>query len=152
MNLRDGRMSVLARTAREQGWRIDEAGTKLTWYPPDGTTRPITSNKTFSESGHDFPNFLGELRRAGLVVRPNGLAAPDPQPAKPTIDRFTLELAGLIEQEMERRTRNLQDQVDALQNENEHLRSELADSKAKVSRELEAAIADAQAMLRRIKP
>lgn len=148
----DPRVPLLVRKAREQGWRVDEAGTKLTWYPPDGTTRPITSNKTFSESGHDFANFLGELRRAGLKVNTNGLAAPDPQPAKPTIDRFTLELAGLIEQEMERRTRNLQDQVDALQNENEHLRSELADSKSKVSRELESAIAEAQAMLRRIKP
>lgn len=149
MNLRDGRVATLAELARQQGWRLEENGTRLIWYPPDTAKHPISSPKRFSsENGHDFANILGELRRAGLQVQPTGLkesATPPQQPDPPTplVERFVRDLAALIEDELDLRTRNLQDQVTALQNDNQDLRQRLADSESDVEERARQAAARA---------
>lgn len=148
----DQRLRGLMELAREQGWRIEEKGLRLAWFPPDTTQSPVFTGSRLDTGGDRvLENVLSQLRRAGLRINgeeakrvPKDSGKPAPEPP----DTFVRDLAELMEQEIDRRTGNLQDQVTALRNENTDLRQRLADAEAGVEeRAREAALNAVNKML-----
>lgn len=154
--IRDPKLRHLAELGHAQGWRIEHTtGGKIGWYAPTVSGGRAMSTPIFTparlikagSAGHEIPNIVSQLRRAGLRLRPEDVeqVIPDPEPAvdpEPP-ERFVRELAGLIEQELERRTKALQEQVQALQNESSDLRQRLAESESDVEERARQAAARA---------
>ena len=125
----------------EQGWRVEEAGTELHWFSPDKTVPMVVAPKSPSDRNHSLANTLADLRRAGLRIRPEDTPVParEDDDTATNIDPFVRSVSDLIEEELAKRTRNLQDQVDALRNENADLRQRLAESESDVEKRAEEA-------------
>lgn len=143
-----GHLRHLYEVAREQGWKVEPTtGGKVRWSPPDVGQAPVITGREMDESGPDLRNVVAQMRHAGLKI--GDKVSPEPKAelssngSKPTIDRFTLELAGLIDQEIERRSQNLMDQVTALKNENRELRERLAEVETDVEERARKVAADA---------
>lgn len=127
--------------ALEQGWRVQEAGSELHWFSPDRAQSMVVTPKNPNEANRGLQNSIAELRRRGLRIREEDTIKPakEDDDTATNIDPFARSVAELIEQELEKRTRNLQDQVTALENDNRDLRQRLADAESDVEQRAEAA-------------
>jgi hypothetical protein len=141
ITLRHATMRRLYELGQEQGWRVEQKGTELHWFSPDKTVSMVVTPMSPGDHDRGLANSLAQLRRAGLRIREEDTVKPaveaEPEPEPP--EAFVRELAGLIEQELEKRTRNLQDQVEALRNENADLRQRLADAETGFEEKAKAA-------------
>lgn len=150
LTVHDKALREIVELAETQGWRIELRNSGFAWIPPNGG--PIVHSAANLAPGRGKANLLAELRRSGFQDRTpaNGRHAdrPVPAPEPPPVATFVRDLSELIEQEIERRTQNLVDQVTALRNENADLRQRLADAEDSMeTRAKEAALAAVEQVL-----
>lgn len=100
---------------------------ELHWFSPDRSVSMVVTPKSPSDYDHGLNNTLAQLRRAGLIVRPERTPEPPQEEVEETaITPFMKSMNDLFEEELDKRTHNLQDQVEALTNDNNDLRQRLA--------------------------
>jgi len=137
INLRHPTMRELYKLAQAQGWRVEQHGTELAWYPPDKSVGHVITGMDPPDRNRALANSVAQLRRAGLEIPGRrGMPAQEEESvaeaeAEP-IDPFVRSLADLIEEEMARRTANLEAltaeaeaRATALANDNADLRAKL---------------------------
>jgi len=151
LNLRHPTMRELAKLALERGWRVEQHGTELHWFNPDKAVNMVVTPMSPGDRDHGLANSVAQLRRAGLEIpgrrgMPAQEEAVEPKPEPKALDPFVSSLADLIEEELARRTANLEVLVKeaearatALANDNADLRRRLEEQETELEAKAEAA-------------
>jgi len=160
LTLRHPTMRELHRLALDRGWRVEQHGAELHWFNPDKTVNMVVTPMSPGDHDRGLANSVAQLRRVGLdIPRRRGMPeSPEQLPAQQPaaeLDPFVRSLADLIEEELARRTANLESQVQeledratALANDNADLRQKLKDCDEGIEQRAEqAALAAVREML-----